>query len=112
MFDARVSKEKKHPQTTEQNLVRMELSCFNNCLKGTLLILRKYYTSSNYAVLQRDPILKILPGLKARKGKVSLALQRHKHKCIVIELRLGYYFPISCSFGLNSKEKLRSVFKF
>lgn len=67
-------KKKKHPQTTEQNLVRMELSCFNNCLKGTLLILRKYYTSSNYAILQRDPILQNSTWSEGQKGKNIFSL--------------------------------------
>lgn len=91
------SKKKKTPTNSKTKPVRMELSCFNNFLKGTILS----WESSNCAILQRDEILWNSTFTEGWKGKSIFSLNRGYH------LLSNFMF-----FGLNIKGKLRSVFKF
>lgn len=123
LFDARFSEENTHTHThttSKQSSVRMELGCFINFLKGsilpwessTLLAIMLYYREIRYCEIQ--------PVLKAEKGKVTLVYfinEQIKAKAQLhsdtIRIRISLsYFPISCSFGLNIKWKFCSVFKF
>lgn len=114
LFDARVSEEKKHPQTTKRNPVRMEWSCFNNFLKGAILSWESSILLAIVPYCKETRSYEIPLRPKAQKGKVSLALLRHKHKCIVITvtIRISFTFQFHVLLALVLKENLNLCLYF